>query len=149
MVPEHEWQLAIVVGSARPGQLLGGGDVPASSVGGGFPLFGPHTVLASFTHADTWSPEMVEMGMHVKPLLQSLDVLHVAAQYESPPSCPQTPPRQSVSMRHAVQEALAAELSGLKTPESLPLLSSPENADCAQPPTTEMPLKATVANTKR
>jgi hypothetical protein len=95
----HEVQVDFVVGDARPGQLFGGGWVPASFEDGGCGAT-PHA-LSFGTHTFASSPVAVVTVVHVWLESHSLPFGQSFAQYVSPPICEHTPPPvQSLSVTH-------------------------------------------------
>jgi hypothetical protein len=139
-------QLAFVLGSARPGQLFGGGCVPASPDGGCGAV--PHA-LSLGTHTFASSPVAVVTVVHVWLESHSFPFGQLFAQYVSPPICEQRPPPvQSLSV---TQGGHVVGFGGVVVgePSALTPPSSHVSACCAQlavaPPITTTPKSATAS----
>jgi hypothetical protein len=142
---EHDVQLAFVLGSARPGQVLDGGG-PASFDGGVGAV--PHA-FAFGTHTFASSPVAVVTVVHVCLPSHSFPFGHGFAQYVSPPICEhEPPPVQSSSVTHGGHVVGSGDVGpvdeGVTLPPSLPshdvpsahALITPASARPASPTTT-------------
>jgi hypothetical protein len=95
----------------------------------------PHTPPRG-THTLTSCPLAVATGVHASLAEHSLPLGHAVAQYVSPPSCEQTPPLQSLFVRHATQVPPPAPLLDVLP---LPLLAMP-----FEPPSVQAPSSVTL-----